>query len=48
MILGEKDNSSHYTMIINGEFDLVTNKNSLSGKSYGILASNDFATIQSS
>lgn len=42
MILGEKDNSSHYTMIINGEFDLVTNRNSLSGKSYGILASNDF------
>lgn len=41
-ILTEKDNSNHFSLIINGDFDLVTNRNSLSRKSFDILSSPEF------
>lgn len=41
-ILADGDSSSHFCMIIDGEFDLVTNRNSLSKKAFDALHDPDF------
>src|SRR5690606_7911743 len=37
-VLSEGESPSHYTLILDGEFDLVTNRNSLSKKAFDTLA----------
>ncbi|WKW32696.1 hypothetical protein KIH13_01585 [Pseudomonas viridiflava] len=41
-VLSEGDSASHYTIIVDGDFDLVTNRNSLSKKAYDTLNDSDF------
>jgi hypothetical protein len=41
-ILADGDSSSHFCMVIDGEFDLVTNRNSLSKKAFDTLHDPDF------
>ncbi|MGC5801428.1 ATP-binding protein [Ralstonia pseudosolanacearum] len=41
-ILAEGDSPSHYTLIVEGDFDLVTNRNALSKKAYDTLADPEF------
>ncbi|KWZ60597.1 hypothetical protein WK57_08440 [Burkholderia ubonensis] len=41
-MLSEGDGPSHYTLIIDGDFDLVTNRNALSKKAYDTLEDQDF------
>ncbi|WP_157650926.1 hypothetical protein [Burkholderia ubonensis] len=41
-VLSEGDSPSHYTLIIDGDFDLVTNRNALSKKAYDTLEDQDF------
>ena len=40
-ILGEGDSPSHYTLIIDGNFDLVTNRNSLSRNAFETLSNTE-------
>ncbi|WP_069470971.1 hypothetical protein [Candidatus Marithrix sp. Canyon 246] len=37
-----KDNTDHYMLIIDGSFELITNRNSLTTNALGILGTNDF------
>lgn len=41
-VLAEGESHSHYTIIIDGEFDLVTNRNSLSKKAFDTLSDPEF------
>ena len=41
-VLAEGDSNSHYLMILEGDFDLVTNRNALSKKAYDTLTNPDF------
>lgn len=41
-VLAEGDSPSHYTLIIDGDFDLVTNRNALSKKAYDTLSDAEF------
>ncbi|RQT40291.1 ATP-binding protein [Burkholderia contaminans] len=41
-ILSEGDSPSHYAIIIDGDFDLVTNRNALSKKAYDTLSDPEF------
>lgn len=41
-VLSEGDGASHYTIIVDGDFDLVTNRNALSKKAYDTLNDSDF------
>lgn len=41
-ILAEGDSPSHYAIIIDGDFDLVTNRNALSKKAYDTLSDPEF------
>lgn len=41
-ILAEGDSPSHYTIILDGDFDLVTNRNALSKKAYDTLSDPEF------
>ncbi|WP_372177948.1 hypothetical protein ACCQ23_03030 [Xanthomonas axonopodis pv. phyllanthi] len=41
-VLAEGDSSSHYMMVLEGDFDLVTNRNALSKRAYDDLADPDF------
>ncbi|SFZ78783.1 ATP-binding protein [Chitinimonas taiwanensis] len=41
-VLAEGESPMHYTLIVDGEFDLVTNRNSLSKKAFDTLSDPDF------
>jgi hypothetical protein len=41
-VLSEGDSNSHYLLILEGDFDLVTNRNALSKKAYDTLTNPDF------
>lgn len=41
-VLSEGDSPSHYSIILEGDFDLVTNRNALSKKAYDTLSNPDF------
>jgi hypothetical protein len=41
-VLTEGDSSSHYVMVLDGDFDLVTNRNALSKKAYDDLSDPEF------
>ncbi|MDI3383414.1 ATP-binding protein [Xenophilus aerolatus] len=41
-VLSEGDSPSHYTIVVDGDFDLVTNRSALSKKAYDTLSDPDF------